>query len=46
MDVYEVSRQAGDHPEVILKVYAGEFEKAKRRDDNREKLARGTSIRL
>jgi hypothetical protein len=37
---------AGDHIDVILKTYAGDFEKAKRNDEIRAKLAAGTSIRL
>ena len=31
---------------MILKTYAGDFEKAKRNDEIRAKLAAGTSIRL
>jgi integrase len=46
LDVVEVARQAGDHPDVILRVYAGEFERAKRRDEIRERLAAGTAIQL
>jgi integrase len=46
LDVVEVARQAGDHPDVILRVYAGEFERAKRRDEIRERLAAGTTIQL
>ena len=42
----EVARQAGDTVETISKVYAGEFDRAKRRDSIRAKLAAGTSIRL
>jgi hypothetical protein len=37
---------AGDDLATILKVYAGDFERAKRRDTIREELARGTSISL
>jgi integrase len=46
LDVVEVARQAGDHPDVILRVYAGEFARAKRRDEIRDRLAAGTAIRL
>jgi integrase len=46
LDVVEVARQAGDHPDVILRVYAGEFERAKRRDEIRDRLAAGTAIQL
>jgi integrase len=46
LDVVEVARQAGDHPDVILRVYAGEFERAKRRDEIRDRLAAGTAIKL
>jgi integrase len=46
LDVVEVARQAGDHPDVILRVYAGEFERAKRREEIRERLAAGTAIQL
>ena len=45
LDVVEVSRQAGDSMEMVSTVYAHAFE-AKRRDEIREKLAAGTSIRL
>jgi hypothetical protein len=31
---------------VILRVYGGEFERAKRRDEIRERLAAGTAIQL
>jgi len=44
--VVEVARQAGDTVETISKVYAGEFDRAKRRDSIRERLASGTSIRV
>jgi hypothetical protein len=45
-DVVEVARQAGDTKEVILNVYAGEFDRASRADEIRSKIAAGTSIRL
>jgi hypothetical protein len=37
---------AGDDLATVLKVYAGDFERAKRRDTIREELAHGTSISL
>jgi integrase len=46
LDVVTVARMAGDHPDVILRVYAGDFERAKREDEIRAKIAAGTSIRL
>ncbi len=46
LDVVTVARMAGDHPDVILRVYAGDFERAKRQDEIRAKIAAGTSIRL
>jgi integrase len=46
IDPVTVARWAGDDLQTILDIYAGDFEKAKRRDANRELLAGGTSIRL
>jgi integrase len=46
LDAVEVARQAGDTVETISKVYAHEFDRAKRKDEIRAKLAAGTSIRL
>jgi integrase len=46
IDPVTVARWAGDDLQTILDTYAGEFEKAKRRDANRQLLASGTSIRL
>jgi integrase len=46
IDPVTVARWAGDDLQTILDTYAGDFEKAKRRDANRELLAGGTSIRL
>jgi integrase len=43
IDVKEVTRMAGDDLKMIADTYAHEFEKAKRRDENRAKLAAGTS---
>jgi integrase len=40
LDVVEVQRQAGHaNPAITLRLYAGEFERAKRRDSLREKIA-------
>lgn len=46
LDVVEIARQAGDTTAVILSTYAGEFDRAKRADSIREKIAAGTSIRI
>jgi integrase len=46
LDVVEFARQAGDHPDVILRVYAGEFERAKRRNEIRSRMIAGTAIQL
>ena len=46
LDVVTVARMAGDTVEVILKTYAGDFERAKRNEEIRERLAAGTAIRL
>jgi hypothetical protein len=37
---------AGDDVQTILATYVHEFERAKRQDEMRDKLAAGTSIRL
>jgi integrase len=40
LDVVEVQRQAGHkNPAITLRIYAGEFERAKRRDSLRQKIA-------
>jgi hypothetical protein len=40
LDVVEVQRQAGHaNPAITLRLYGGEFEKAKRRDALRDKIA-------
>jgi hypothetical protein len=44
--VVEVARHAGDTEAVILNTYAGEFDRAKRAETIRSKIAAGTSIRL
>jgi integrase len=46
LDPAQVARMAGDRVDVILEVYAHEFEKAKRQGEMREALAAGTSITL
>jgi integrase len=46
LDVVEVARQAGDTVEEIATTYAGEFDRAKRGDLIRQKLAAGTTIKL
>jgi integrase len=46
LDVVEIARQAGDTTAVILSTYAGEFDRAKRPDSIREKIAAGTSIKI
>ena len=46
LDVVTVARMAGDTVEVTLKTYAGDFERAKRNEEIRERLAAGTAIRL
>jgi integrase len=47
LDVVEVQRQAGhSRPSVTLDIYSHEFEKTKRSEDIRAKIAAGTSIRL
>jgi integrase len=47
LDVVEVQRQAGhSRPSVTLDIYSHEFQKAKRSEDIRSKIAAGTSIRL
>lgn len=46
LDVVEAARQAGDTVETISKTYAHAFDRAKRKDEIRAKLAAGTSIRL
>jgi hypothetical protein len=46
LDPVTVARMAGDSLEPILKTYAHEFDRAKKRESNRAKLAEGTSIRL
>jgi integrase len=46
LDEATVARMAGDTVEVIHKTYLHEFERARRREEIREKLAAGTSIRL
>ena len=45
LDAVEAARQAGDTVETITKTYAHEFDRAKRKDEIRAKLA-GTRIRL
>ena len=46
LDPATVARMAGDDVNTILTVYVHEFERAKRQDEIREKLAAGTSIKL
>ena len=46
LDAVEVARQAGDTVETVTKTYMHEFDRAKRKDEIRAKLAAGTSIRL
>jgi integrase len=46
IDAVTIARWASDTVAVILDVYAGEFDKAKRRADIQAKLAAGTAIRL
>ena len=46
IDPVTVARWAGDDLQTILRVYAGDFETAKRRDEHRRLLAAGTAIRL
>jgi integrase len=46
LDAVEVARQAGDTVETVTKTYMHEFDRAKRRDEIRAKLAAGTTIRL
>jgi integrase len=46
IDPVEVARMAGDDVSVITKVYAGEFDSARRRKDIRDKIAAGTRISL
>jgi integrase len=46
IDTVTVALWAGDDLKTILSTYAHEFEKAKRRDENRAKLEAGRTIRL
>jgi integrase len=47
LDVVEVQRQAGhSKPSTTLDVYSHEFERAKRSEDVREKIARATAIKI
>ena len=46
LDAVTVARMAGDHPDVILRVSAGDFEAAKRSDEILSRLAAGTKIGL
>jgi integrase len=46
LDLVTVARMAGDSVETITRVYAGDFERAKRQDEIRAKMAAGTSISL
>ena len=46
LDPVEVARQAGDTVETVTKVYAHEFERARRRPEMRAKLEAGTNIQL
>ena len=45
-DAQTIAREAGDNIETIMGSYAGDFEKAKRRQDRLERLQAGTSISL
>jgi integrase len=46
VDPVTIARWAGDDLQTILKIYAGEFEPAKRRDEHRKLLQSGTLRRL
>jgi integrase len=46
LDEATVARMAGDTVEQIHKTYLHEFERARRKDEIREKLTAGTGIRL
>jgi integrase len=46
LDAATVARMIGDNIETVLKVYAHEFDKARRRQEIREKLVAGTRIEI